>query len=185
METKACARGAGFAGRNELSKELYAAVTANDVNVVRLLLVQRPELLDRGLLSTTCLNYASKYCNLEMINSFWRSGSLSTHPTRLGVLPLSLHCVLGRIEFARHLLDRGADVGIGRPLIGAFVCDDLQMVKLVVEHGVDVNDLFLWFNNPTDQFSALSFALERGANQEIIDFLRSQGAKTTEEIQNG
>lgn len=176
---------AGFGGRNELSRELYAAVSANDVNAVRSLLAQHPELLERGLLSTTCLNYASKHCNIEMIDFFLNMGQSINATDKIGCTPLEFALRPGRIDFAKHLLARGADVAIGRPLIGAITCDDIDMVKLLVEHGADVNHLFLWLDDPNRPFSPLSFAIERGASQEVIDFLRSQGAKRTEEIQKG
>jgi uncharacterized protein len=89
----------------------------------------------------------------------------------------------GHFEVARLLLENGADPNLSRPLISAINLndDDLAMrcVRLLVENGIDVNQVFLLYNNPNDTFTALDWAKSRPA---IAKYLRENGAKTAAEL---
>jgi hypothetical protein len=95
----------------------------------------------------------------------------------------------GQIEAARHLISRGANVNLGRELIGAInVGTDFhqdvktreakafELVKLLVESGTDVNRWW-YFGDPKKGvvFNALSWAIANG-REDIAEYLRAHGA---------
>ncbi|QGJ71958.1 Hypothetical protein PBC10988_36710 [Planctomycetales bacterium 10988] len=85
-------------------------------------------------------------------------------------------------EAVELLLTRGANPNIGRPLIGALNCNTLEKrfkyVKLLVEHGADVNRLYDLYGDSNNQFTVLDWAND----PEIVDYLREKGAKTAAEL---
>ncbi len=89
----------------------------------------------------------------------------------------------GHLAVASYLLDHGADPDLDRPLISAtnHSDDDLAMrcVRLLVDNGIDVNQIFLLYDDPNDTFTALDWAKSRPA---IAKYLRANGAKTAEEL---
>ena len=89
-------------------------------------------------------------------------------------------------EVVELLLRRGADVTLGRPLISALnprktPARRLRYVQLLVEHGVDVNQLFDLYGDPSNQFTALDWTTD----PEVIEYLRARGAKTAAELKGG
>lgn len=86
------------------------------------------------------------------------------------------------MEMVSGLLGRGADVNIGRPVIAAMKCDKkelrLPFVKLLVEHGLNVNKLYDLYGNADDAFTALDWAKD----EQIAGYLRSHGAKHADEL---
>jgi hypothetical protein len=96
---------------------------------------------------------------------------------------LSIAIGFDQDEVVELLLRRGADVSIGRPLIGALnprktAERRLRYVELLVEHGVDVNQRYDLFGDPNKQFTALDWTKDPA----VIKYLRSHGAKTLEEL---
>ena len=80
----------------------------------------------------------------------------------------------GHARIVDLLLNRGADPSLARPIIGAVLSGDLAVVKMVVEAGVDVNQLY------DNGFTALGFAEQQG-HAEIAEYLRGLGALTSRE----
>ena len=88
----------------------------------------------------------------------------------------------GHIEVVRYLLGQGADPNIGRALFGAIgnkQGNGLEICKLLVKHGVDVNQKFLMFDDANNVRTALDFAARK---PEFADYLRSVGAKSATEL---
>lgn len=88
-----------------------------------------------------------------------------------------------QLEMARFLLARGADPNVGRPIITAIGIKDealaLEFVKLLVEHGANVNELFDFYGDRDHPFTALDWASRKPA---IAAYLKSHGAKTSDEL---
>lgn len=77
----------------------------------------------------------------------------------------------------RPLLERGADPHGGRPIIGALNLADedqaLDVVRALVEAGVDVNRVYDWFGSMDPGVTALEFA---AGKPKVAAYLRSVGA---------
>lgn len=84
-------------------------------------------------------------------------------------------------EMIQFLLERGADPNIGRISIDALNCRHaelrLPLLKLLVEHGCDVNVLYDVYGDKDNVFTALDWA-----DGECAEYLRSVGAKTSKEL---
>jgi len=55
----------------------------------------------------------------------------------------------------------------------------MQLIKLLVEHGADVNRLYDLYGDKDNQFTALDWAKD---SPDIADYLRAHGAKTSAEL---
>ena len=96
--------------------------------------------------------------------------------------PLSSAMERGGVEVIRLLLQRGANPNVGRSLIGAINSDSesAERVRLLVEHGADVNQCFPFGDEDGPIFNALSWAMDAG-KQDIVDYLQSHGAVMPDE----
>lgn len=85
-------------------------------------------------------------------------------------------------EIAVCLLSRGANPNVSRPLIGALNRESTEnkmaFVKLLVEHGCDVNRLYDLYGDATKGFTALDWTKD----PEVVAYLRSKGAKKAAEL---
>ena len=85
-------------------------------------------------------------------------------------------------ELAKFLLDEGADANVSRPLIAALNnrrSDRRRaFVKLLVEHGCDVNRLYDLYGDASKGFTALDWTKD----PEVVAYLRSKGAKKATEL---
>ena len=90
-----------------------------------------------------------------------------------------------RPDIVRALLDHGADVSAGRrTLIGALGSSipperQLEYVKLLVEHGIDINELHTLYGDENVKFTAMDWT----SNPSILDYLRKHGGRTRKEMQ--
>ena len=87
------------------------------------------------------------------------------------------------LRVLEYLLSQGADPNIGGPIISAINHEDsalaLQFVKLLVEHGADVNKSFDSFGRQNMMFTALDWA---AGKPEIAAYLKERGAKPAHEL---
>jgi ankyrin repeat protein len=94
---------------------------------------------------------------------------------------LALACGNDNVEIVRILLDAGADVNEGGkraiPIARAAHMGHLEVVKLLLKRGADVNRCA-----PGDKDNALTYA-KYSRNLEMIDYLRSVGARPPDEAQ--
>lgn len=85
-------------------------------------------------------------------------------------------------EIAVVLLSKGANPNLSRPLIGALNRDSTEnkmaFVKLLVEHGCDVNRLYDLYGDASKGFTALDWTKD----PEVVAYLRSKGAKKATEL---
>jgi len=172
------------------TKELYAAIRENDA--------ERLAQLCEGAELTTFFDKARETHRLTQ--AIRHSVGIPVLQVLIdsGVDPLELpkkgyQSPLGeakrikRIDCFKYLLERGVDPNAGLDdhritLMGGSdpppVPMQLEMLRLLVEHGVDVNFLFTLFGDKDKLFTALDFA----TSDEVKEYLRSVGAKTAAEL---
>lgn len=162
---------------NEDVRALYGAITDGDVKSARVLLQKHPELITTRPMSETWLHVAAARPNVEMVDMLLNIGIDVNVLNDVDETALAQAVADGQLEVAEFLIEKGANPNIGRPLIAAINQEDcpFEMVKLLVENGVDVNHVFLWFDDPEMPFNALSHAIASG-NDEIVEYLKANGA---------
>jgi hypothetical protein len=166
---------------NEVSQQMYAAVREGRVSEARQLLSLHPELRTTGGIFPTWLHDASSAGHVEMVRMMTDEGfDVNARGKNRPDGPLSCTLEDGHVAAARLLLDHGASPHVGRLLIGALNCDDpgisFELVKRLVEHGVDVNQCWRFGDEEHGPlFNALSWAID-GEREEIAGYLRAHGA---------
>jgi ankyrin repeat protein len=169
------------------------AIDSGDVEAVKTVLAEYPEQLDyRGGGSGSWLHRACETDNIALVDALIDGGFDVNVDSEGGpeiLPPLSRAVSHGQLEVARHLISRGADVNLGRELIGAInVSSDFdqdaperevtafELVKLLVESGADVNRWW-YFGDPKNAIvhNALSWATVN-EREDIADYLRDHGA---------
>jgi Suppressor of fused protein (SUFU) len=95
---------------------------------------------------------------------------------------LSICVDAGQYEMARFLFSKGADPNLSRPIIGAINLKDkslrMPFIRLLVENGLNVNNLFDLYGKQDQLFTALDWTDE----PEVVDYLKQHGAKHADEI---
>ena len=79
-----------------------------------------------------------------------------------------------QLEIMKLLVKHGADPNAGRPLLGGIISGELAVVRLLVESGSDIHQIY------DNEFTALGFAEQQG-HAEIAEYLRGLGALTSRE----
>lgn len=143
-----------------------------------------PDLLvAKSLVSPSLMNDAVAAGNIEFVKFFLSRGfSVSESPTgkRLDVLNSAIRAE--QFEMAKWLLERGCDPNRGRLLICATnrSKNALDWVKLLVEHGADVN-WCLRIAGPEVKFATPLDWAQASGKQDIVEFLLSKGAITADD----
>ena len=92
----------------------------------------------------------------------------------------------GHLEAVKKHLLNGADVNEKNefsrtPLHGAVLESDNEIVEFLITKGANVNVFDRWKKTPLD-YATDSNSQDQDADEEIVDLLRKQGAKTGEEL---
>ena len=167
------------------SRRMYAAIDRGDASEAKRLLEVHPELLSHGGIGPTWLHDAAGIGDektVQMLIDFGLDVNAGGKSRPDG--PLSWAVGKGHLEVARLLLQRGANPNVGRLLIAAINCqtNSLALVKLLVEHGADVNRCFPFGGDGNGPMvNALSWA-NGGNKREILEYLRSHGAVMPDEV---
>ena|SRR6476660_7155681 len=171
-------------------KELYSAIRDNDAK-------RLAQLCSGVVLSTYSDNRQSDHrlteaiqrsAGIPVLQVLINSG-VDPHaiPKRGGFSPLAKAVQLERIDCLKYLLDLGVDPNLGledqRTTLTAVshtipAPSQLEMLKLLVEHGVDINFQFTLFGDKQKLFTVLDHA----THPEVKDYLRSVGGKTAAEL---
>lgn len=165
---------------NPINQAIDAAIDAEDLSTVQRLLAEHAEALRVYMVSETWLHCAARKDNVELMKYFLDAGIDVDVPSRGTWGPPIMSAIhYGSPKGVRFLLERGANPNGNRALIGAINNDDpqvsLEILKLLVEHGADINRVFPWGEDEKLHFTPLSWAAFSGKH-EIAEYLRSQGA---------
>jgi ankyrin repeat protein len=161
-------------GREETP--MCAAASEGHADILSLLLEHGAHVDDRGNLDSTPLHRASSKGKVEAGQYLLDRGADINARDIDDWTPLLYAAVNDRVEFARMLLDRRARVDVPdknfgyTPLHQAVRMGNIQIVRLLLEHGVDVNARDQRGRTPA----------QHTPQQEIIQLLSEYGAKSVE-----
>lgn len=168
-------------------QQIARAIIAGDLPLVKRLLAEHPELLHfKSQYMGTWLCIAAIHDQKQIAEWLLEQGLDINYATEDCQPPLTnaIICLSETpkaFELIHFLLSRGADPNIGRMSISALNCKHpelrLPLLKALVEHGLDVNQVFDVFGDKDNLFTALDWA-----NDECAEYLRSVGAKTAKEL---
>jgi ankyrin repeat protein len=167
---------------SSLLLQLTAALEAGDMATVTRLLGEHPEIRDDPDNRTYWLFSAAEDGRIDALKTLLAAGMDVNHCDKPDT-PLGRAVDRSQYEAASFLLSRGADPNLGRPIIGAINRQPesvaLRLVKLLVEHGAEVNKLFELYGDKNKLFTALDWASSKPA---IAVYLKALGAKTAKEL---
>ncbi len=172
----------------EIGFDLNDAINAKDIPRIRSLYRDHPWLTTdyKWDGSNTWLKRPIRDGSIEIVKLLVEMGlSVNTIDwPGTGDTSLLSHAIsTGHVEIAEYLLDQGADPNLSRPLISAINLQDSEIsfrfVRLLVERGIDVNQLFPLYGDWDNAFTALDWAK---SNPEISAYLSEHGARTAAEL---
>ena len=103
----------------DLRRQFADGMRAGDTDLVRRLIEESPELRDgENIFSTTCLNYAAKYCSSSVIDLMLSLGFDINAPDKCHITALEYAIDSGRVVVVESLIARGASSGPARTLGG-------------------------------------------------------------------
>lgn len=164
----------------EIQKQIASSLRNNDASSLRSLLVANPQEINGRIAGLSWLDRAASTDggNLQMIKLLTELGA-EIEPANVSRSPLAFAMQSSKLEVIEFLLENGGDPNHGRCIIGALNRQEekLAAVKLLIEHGADVNRIFD-LEGTNEKFTALDWTKDA----EIVDYLRSVGAKTSAEV---
>jgi len=109
------------------------------------------------------------------------NGLSTKSPTGDGISAIGEAIMFKHYDLVPLLLEKGADPNLGRSLLTAVNCGEraVEMTRLLVEGGANINRPFTLYGDPDELFTALDFA---EPFPEVAQYLRSKGAKTIDEL---
>jgi len=127
----------------------------------------------------TALGYACKYNYPDIVKFLIENGAAINEPVNTGSTPLAVALLAGNFDIADYLIQKKADINKSdlmgmSPLMWAAKDGNLKVVKYLVEHGANVNQ----------QNSNSRTVIEVTFSQEVKDYLKTKGAKTSQELFN-
>ena len=160
------------------------AIDAGDIEGARKLLSERPDLPMRlSAERVWLLKDAAKESSPEMIRWLVQEvGEDLAKQDANDYTALNFAVLFGKLENARALLELGADADLGYPLFSVLskhVEDPMAMATLLISYGADVNQLVIEEGMPPRNILTEAEDYE---DEEMIEFLRSQGAKLPDEL---
>jgi len=161
-----------------IKQRIYEAIISSDCERLAELLRIYPKLVnDHGNATASWLKTAADFGSVPVIELLISAGSdVEAGADRCEGTPLVSAVAGGHLSAAEHLIAKGANVGYPRLLIAAINAErnTLELVKLLVQHGADMNKCYHFGGEDGPVFNAVSYAKTVGKN-EVYDFLTSQG----------
>lgn len=158
-------------------KDMWDTIRQGDlVQIVALIDADR-ERLHMTTVFGTWLHFAASQGQLEIVKYLVSQGldvNARSETVSSGYTPINVAASDGRVEVVRYLLSCGANLDISRgsrenPLFGAVVGGHAEVVKLLVENGIDTK---IKYNTKTMRnMDALALAYELGRT-DIVEILR-------------
>ncbi len=170
----------------DIGRELFLAIERGQTEIVRATCASHPWLISdyNSTGKQTWIDVAAGKENVGMMATLLDLG-FNIDALRLPEESTALSKAIMRnnFEMAKFLLRRGANPSLGRSLLAAINCKDearrMEYVRLLVEHGVDVNQLFPLYGDQDNLFTAIDIATGK---PEVVNFLLSHGAKSSAEL---
>ena len=169
----------------EKKLQLSGAITWKNEKRIDEVLAAAPDIVEKkpSYTDKTWLGYAVSHdCEIKILEKLVKAGCQVNASPDANSQPLELAISKDKIEVVQWLLDRGADPNLGRPIVGAInhrkTADvQLALLELLLAAGCDINRSFDLFGDENQRFSVLDWAEMYSISQEVIDFLKSNGAK--------
>ena len=167
-----------------LERSMFEAVRNDDSHALAHLLADHPELATaRCRALASWLNRAASLGSVSAIEVLLRAGSdiEAGADTCASGPPLEFAVDGAHLEAAKYLISKGANPLHERLLIGAINAkqNSLDLVRLLVEHGADINREYTWGGDDGSLISAVTWAQLMG-RQDVVDYLISKGGKVQE-----
>jgi len=125
----------------------------------------------------TALAYACKYNHLDIVKFLVEKGAKINETVNTGSTPLAVALLGGYFDIADFLIQHKADINKAdimgmSPLMWAVKDGNLKIIKYLTEHGANINAV------NSNGRSVIEIAIA----QDVKDFLKSKGAKTSLEL---
>lgn len=166
--------------KTELSliQPVSEAIYTGDCEALARLLTGHPELaLQRAGGDASWLKTAARHGSVPIIALLLSAGSdIEAGADTCEGPPLASAVRRGQLAAARFLISKGANPLYERLLISAINAEQnsLELVKLLVEHGADINREYPFGGDDGPIYNAVSWAQVMG-KQDIVDYLVSKG----------
>jgi ankyrin repeat protein len=174
----------------EIGQGLCVAIIRIDPDQCRRLCDEHPWLIQdhtweihKGF-APTWLNYAVRTGDVGLVGTLLDLGfAINALNNKEQTTALSSAVSQGHKELAAYLLNRGADPNLSRPLIGALSSEHspekkMDLVRILIDNGAEVNRRYDLFGDASKQFTALDWVKD----PEIVAYLKSKGAKNAAEL---
>lgn len=125
----------------------------------------------------TALAYACKYNHLDIVKYLVENGAKINETVNTGSTPLAVALLAGYFDVADYLIQHKADINKAdimgmSPLMWAVKDGNLKIIQYLVEHGANINAV------NSNGRSVIEIAIA----QDVKDYLKSKGAKTSLEL---
>jgi len=163
---------------HEDSQLMIAAVAANRISIIKLLIAEGVDIDVAAIGDGTALIMAIRYNNLNMVKELIALGANVNQPSLGDGNPLIMATKKANITILKILLAAGANIndsvdGDETPLINASFQGNLPLVQFLVAHGADVN---LAIETTAYDGNELRSPLSRARTKEVRNYLHAQGA---------
>lgn len=168
--------------RAELQEELLIAIDIGNSSEVQRLVDEGKADLEMAWQEHVPLVLASSSGRLEIVKMLLKAGVDVNVQTRDGTRPITTAAYFGHLEIVETLLDAGADikyldkaVGISNPLCVAASANQVEMIKLLLRRGMDIEapthsgDTALILSALDNRFDAVKELISQGANLEAVN----------------
>lgn len=140
-------------------------INNDDDEKIRSLMERSPEMLDRMTSFGTCLHLAATKGSMKVVHALISMGAdINAKGGTFGGGPINLAANYGQFQAVQVLLAAGAELDVTEPernpLFSAIQEGSLEIVKLLVEHGIDYR---------------VSYTGEFMKNMDAVAFAREQG----------
>lgn len=166
---------------NEVQKQLYRAITGNNIEQTGDILARHPTELNVRVAGLSWLDRAvtSVGRDLRLLQLLVDKGA-ELDPPGVTRTPLAYAVSSGSLDVVQYLLTSGANPNADRCIIGAInrEQDAIGALKALIEHGVEINKIFN-HEGTRHYFTATDWATDKN----VVSCLRLYGGKKLEELQ--
>ncbi|MFF2496851.1 ankyrin repeat domain-containing protein [Peribacillus sp. NPDC058075] len=160
----------------QIAKDIRGAIKSGQLDTLRDLLVQEPEMLTWVTPFGTWLHIAVAYGHIEIIEYLINAGiDTNVQGGTFSTNALERAATKGHLNIAEYLINQNIEIDISEPdrnpLFAAIYGGHFEIVKLLVEKNIDISIKYSG-DNMIDM-DAYGFAIERGQT-EIAEYLKEK-----------